>query len=253
MKTPPKCIIFDWDGTLVGCEQLVHATYVLTLDKLGDKKAKMWQENDTYTQNGKARAEIFSNPSIWGEKGQQAQEIFYQIYPRLQNQDKELTARFEQITGKTLKPLTVYKGAKEVISTLKNRLPQTRIVLLGAKSEDLLKKEVFQTGFDGLFDLVLGNTGNPNTDKPNKGAFDKAVQGLNISDKTKDVLYIGDNLKNDTAFANSWGADIKIIEPKKEKTALQTLRAEFEQLYPVLLKKIESENTTQQNKAHTRV
>ena len=39
MKQAPKCIIFDWDGTLVGCEQLVHATYVLTLDKLKDKKA----------------------------------------------------------------------------------------------------------------------------------------------------------------------------------------------------------------------
>ena len=233
MKQAPKCIIFDWDGTLVGCEQLVHATYVLTLDKLGDKKASTWMPEDTHAQNGKARAEIFSNVDIWGEKGAEAQEIFYQIYPRLQQGDKELVGKYECISNTKLNPLTVYDSAKEVVEVIKKQLPQTRIVLLGAKSEDLLKKEVLESGFEGLFDAVLGNTGNPITDKPNKGAFDRAVQGLSITDKTADVLYIGDNPENDTAFADSWGAGIKIIQPKKDKTALYVLRAEFERACPI--------------------
>lgn len=253
MRTLPKCIIFDWDGTLVGCEQLVHAAYVLTLEKLGDSKAKTWQETDTHTQNGKTRSEIFSNAEIWGENGAKAQEIFYQIYPRLQQEDRKLIQHFEQISGKTLKPLIVYENAKEVLLTLKKRLPHTRLVLLGAKSEDLLKKEVSQTGFEGLFDFVLGNTGNPITDKPNKGAFDRAVQGLNISDKALEVLYIGDNPKKDTSFARSWGASIKIVEPKKDKTALQTLNAEFEQSYPILHRKNENENKSQQINTYTHI
>ena len=121
-------------------------------------------------------AEIFSNADIWGEKGAEAQEIFYQIYPRLQQGDAQLVSRFERISGTKLTPLTVYEGAKEIVSALKMQMPQTRIVLLGAKSEQLLKKEVLESGFDGLFDMVLGNIGNPITDKPNKGAFDRAVQ-----------------------------------------------------------------------------
>ncbi|MBR5130044.1 MAG: HAD family hydrolase [Alphaproteobacteria bacterium] len=233
MKQVPKCIIFDWDGTLVGCEQLVHAAYVLTLDKLEDKKASSWTPEQTHAQNGKTRAEIFENADIWGEKGGKAQEIFYHIYPRLQQGDKQLVGRFECISGTTLNPLTVFEGAKEVVLSLKRQMPKTRIVLLGAKTQELLEKEVQEAGFEGLFDAVLGNTGNPITDKPNKGAFDRAVQGLSIADKTADVLYVGDNPQNDTAFANAWGADIKIVQPKKDKTVLYVLKSEFEQTYPI--------------------
>ena len=233
MKTALKCIIFDWDGTLVGCEQLVHAAYVLTLDKLGDKKATSWTPEDTHAQNGKARAEIFSNADIWGEKGAKAQEIFYQIYPRLQQGDEELVGKYECISGTKLNPLTVYDSAREVVLSIKKLFPQTRIVLLGAKSEELLKKEVLESGFDGLFDMILGNTGNPITDKPSKGAFDRAVQGLDIFDKKGEVLYIGDNPINDTAFAHFWGADIKIVQPKKDKIALYMLYIEFERTHSI--------------------
>ncbi len=232
MTQMPKCIIFDWDGTLVGCEQLVHAAYVLTLDRLGDKKALTWTEENTHAQNGKNRSEIFSNTDIWGEKGAEAQEIFYQIYPRLQNGDTELTKLFERISGTVLTPLTVYDGAKEVVSFWKKN-KAVKVILLGAKSEGLLKKEVEQTGFDGMFDAVLGNTGNPITDKPNAGAFDRATRGMDIVDKKKDVLYIGDNIINDIKFADSWGADICLVQPKKNKVALRELLANFEQIYAV--------------------
>ena len=253
MKQAPKCIIFDWDGTLVGCEQLVHATYVLTLDKLKDKKASVWTLEDTHTQNGKTRSEIFSNTAIWGEKGAEAQEIFYQLYPRLQQGDAELVGRFEHISRTTLNPLTVFDGAKEVVSDIKKQMPQTRIVLLGAKTQELLEKEVLEAGFDGLFDAVLGNTGNPATDKPNKGAFDRAVQGLSITDKTTDVLYVGDNPQNDTAFADSWEAGIKIVRPKQDKMALRTLKAEFEQTYPICCQNHISSNAFIKEKTHLHV
>lgn len=248
MHKTPKCIIFDWDGTLVSCEQLVHAAYVLTLDKLGDAKASSWTQEDTHTQNGKTRAEIFSNTNIWGEKGTEAQDIFYQIYPRLQQGDKELIQTFERISQTPLIPLTIYEGAKELISTLKQRATSTRVVLLGAKSQDLLEKEVKQTGFDGLFDAILGNIGNPITDKPNKGAFDRATQGMDIINKTTDVLYIGDNPQNDTAFARSWGAGIRIVQPKKDKMALRFLLSELEQMYALCANNnIRFENTQNQN------
>ena len=249
MKQMPKCVIFDWDGTLVGCEQLVHATYVLTLDRLGDEKARTWTEKNTHAQNGKTRAEIFSNTDIWGEKGAEAQEIFYQIYPRLQNSDTELTKLFEHISGTALTPLTVYDGAKEVISFWKKQ-KSVKVILLGAKSEELLKTEVEQAGFNELFDAVLGNTGNPITDKPNAGAFDRAVQGMHLVDKKKDVLYIGDNIVNDTKFADSWGANVRIVQPKKNKIALRQLLADFEQLYAVYCQTQKVFKTERQN-SHT--
>ena len=253
MKQAPKCIIFDWDGTLVGCEQLVHATYVLTLDKLGDKKASAWTPEDTHAQNGRTRAEIFSNQAIWGTQGKKAEEIFYQIYPRLQQGEAEIQSYYEKISGQKLKPLTVYDGAKELIESMRQQFPHARLVLLGAKSQDLLDKEVVQTGFDGLFDAVLGNIGNPITDKPNKGAFDRAVNGLTITDRTKQVLYIGDNPKNDTVFANSWGASVTIVQPKKDKMALYMLKTQFEQSYRVCCNKRDSQPSLkdQNIKSHT--
>lgn len=129
-------------------------------------------------------------------------------------------------------PLTVYEGARDLVSFFRKQ-KGVKVVLLGAKSEGLLKREVEQAGFDGLFDAVLGNTGNPITDKPNKGAFDRATQGIDIIDKKKDVLYIGDNAINDTKFADSWGADSCIVQPKKSKTALRALLASFEQTHAV--------------------
>ena len=103
MKQAPKCIIFDWDGTLVGCEQLVHAAYVLTLDKLGDKKASAWTPEDTHAQNGKARAEIFSNTAIWGEKGNDSSIMF--AYGKVK-QDVSFT-----VDGKVVKTYQAANGS----------------------------------------------------------------------------------------------------------------------------------------------
>ena len=53
----------------------MHAAYILTLEKLGDSKAKTWQETDTHIQNEKTRSEIFSNAEIWGENGAKANKL----------------------------------------------------------------------------------------------------------------------------------------------------------------------------------
>lgn len=223
-----KCVIFDWDGTLVSCEKMVHAAYVLTFDKLGDKRAQTWELSDTHMQNGRARQDIFADKTIWGENGQRAEEIFYQIYPRLQQDDPALNDRYETLRGEKLEKLSVYDGADELLSYMFKNLFSSKIVLLGAKNETLLRHEVEQTHMTPHFDEILGNTGDKLTDKPAPGAFDRAVEGVNITDKASEVLYIGDNAEKDTAFAKSWGADVMIINPREDKTILRSLLNKLE-------------------------
>lgn len=217
-----KCIIFDWDGTLVSCEQLVHASYVLTFLKMGNDKAFTWSEADTHAQNGKSRQVIFSDTSIWGANTKEAEEIFYQVYPRLQQNDSVLFQLYQDVTGKQLQPLMVYEGAKEFLHYLKVQKPNRPIVLLGAKNEDLLRKEVVESGLMPYFNRIVGNTVNADSNKPSPKAFDRAVAGYNFTDKA-DVCYIGDNLQKDTAFAKSWGAACFILTPEKLKEVVQYL------------------------------
>lgn len=218
-----KCIVLDWDGTLVSCENLVHAAYVLTFEALNNEKAKTWQLSDTHAQNGKSRQQIFSDTSIWGDKTKEAEKIFYEFYPLLNKGHETLVNMYESLRHEKLKPLTVFDGAKEFLKTLYTQRSNARIVLLGAKNETLLKREVEQVGLTRYFDKILGNTGNVSTDKPSAGAFARAVEGLFISSKSRQVLYIGDNEQKDTAFAQSWGADCLIVQPKNNPQILLDL------------------------------
>ena len=222
-----KCIILDWDGTLVSCENLVHAAYVLTFEAIKSNKAKTWQLSDTHNQNGKSRQQIFNDTSIWGDKTQEAEKIFYEIYPLLNAGHETLVNMYELLRHEKLKPLTVFDGAKEFLKTLYTQRSNARIVLLGAKNETLLKREVEQVGLTRYFDKILGNTGNITTDKPSAGAFARAVEGLFISSKSKQVLYIGDNEQKDKSFAQSWGSDCLIIQPKNNPQILLDLAQEI--------------------------
>ena len=89
-----KCIVLDWDGTLVSCENLVHAAYVLTFEALNNEKAKTWQLSDTHAQNGKSRQQIFSDTSIWGDKTKEAEKIFYEFYPLLNKGHETFTNHY---------------------------------------------------------------------------------------------------------------------------------------------------------------
>ena len=217
-----KCIIFDWDGTLVSCEQLVHASYVLTFLKMGNDKAFTWSEADTHAQNGKSRQTIFSDTTIWGTNTKEAEEIFYQVYPRLQQNDSVLFQLYQDVTGKQLQPLMVYEGAKEFLHYLKIQKPNRPIVLLGAKNEELLRKEVFEAGLIQYFNRIIGNTVHADANKPSPKVFDRAVANYHISDKSS-VCYIGDNPQKDIAFAQSWGATGFILTPEKLREIAQFL------------------------------
>ena len=130
-----KCIVLDWDGTLVSCEKLVHAAYVLTFEAIKSKKAETWQLSDTNNQSGKSRQQIFNDTSIWGDKAKDAEKIFYEIYPLLNAKHKTLVNMYESLRHEKLEPLTVFNGAKEFLKTLYTQRSQARIVLLSAKNE----------------------------------------------------------------------------------------------------------------------
>lgn len=208
-----KCIVFDWDGTLVSAKMMVHQAYLAAFQAIGSDKAVTWREEDTQAQNGQSPNSIFANTEIWGDKGAEARVTFYETYEKLQKTHPHL--------------LKLYDGAEELLSVFKKQYPTARLVLLGAKTEALLQDEVDTMKLSNSFDLVLGATGNPMTDKPAAGAFNRATEGLNIIDKTSEVMYIGDNPKMDPAFAHSWGATPIIVQPGVNKNALKELEFEI--------------------------
>lgn len=226
-----KCVIFDLDGTLAGFENRVHAAYLAAFQEIGSKKVNTWTLKDTRAQNGRAPDAIFKDEEIWGRweyvgicntyshfLGDEAKKAFYKAYNAQPETHPELCS-----SG-------LYEGAVEAITAAQKS--GARVVLLGAKTESILKKEAEVLGIASYFDALQGATGDEKTDKPAAGAFDRAVEGLNITDK-KQVVYVGDNPKKDPAFAKSWGATSVIVQPEQDKTALKSLAHAFETTYPV--------------------
>lgn len=227
-----KCVIFDLDGTLADFEDRVHSAYLAAFKGIGSEKANTWRVEDTRGQNGRNPDDIWNDSGIWGfnyfrdrygetqpiPRGQTAKKLFYQAYEALPSTNPEVCKN------------CLFKGATEAINAA--RMEGVRVVLLAAKTEHLLKEEAKALGIDSLFDAIYGATDDTLMNKPNAGALDRAVQGLDIKDRTQ-VIHIGDNLLKDTVFAKTWGATSVIVQPKEDKMALYALANSFETTYPI--------------------
>lgn len=203
-----KCIVLDWDGTLITAEPLIHETYTETLLQLKIKfgfENLPWAKGDTHRQNGRSPADIFTDQKIWGNYETQAKEIFYQELSWLREAFPDLIK---------LKP-----DAEELLKKL-NELPKKpRIVLLANKTHDILMAEVIKYNLLEMFDTIIGSQHDAAIDKPSKAAFERAVEGLEITDPHQEVIYIGDNPTIDPRFAAAYGAASILINDCQGSTA----------------------------------
>lgn len=190
-----KCICIDWDGTIVSAAPIVHAAYVATMSQLGIHPN--WSETDTRQQNGRLPQSIFNDTSIWGNKGQEAKAIFYPELARIKAENPEL--------------LDYMPGALEFLEYLHDLPSRPKIVLIANKTQHILNEEVKLLGLDFAFDMIIGSTEKSLECKPYPAVFERATLDLDIQDRKKDVIHIGDNPEKDNEFANNYGATSIII------------------------------------------
>lgn len=209
----PKCIILDWDGTLVDAEENIHKAYIETFKSLKRPLAETWTRADTHNRNGIAPHLIFNETGIWGHDNAgttgKAYNLFYAHLYKISEQDPSAPHLKE--------------NALELLHTLKRKYPQARFVLLAGKRQEILEREVAQKPeLTGFFSMIIGTDTQKKIHKQSAYALDIATMGIEIASSKKqraaDIIYIGDNPWIDTPFANHFGA-MPIIVNDQEKTA----------------------------------
>lgn len=196
-----KCIVIDWDGTLISTELLIHEAYTETMLQLqikhGYSERLSWMREETHNQNGRSPADIFADKSIWGDFGAQAKKIFYDELSWLRDSFCDY--------------IKLNAGTIELLQLLQSLPNNPRIVLLANKSQDILLTEVSKYNLLEYFDLIIGSQHNAAIDKPSLAAFEKAVEDLEISNPHEEVIHIGDNPNVDPRFAAAYGATSVLI------------------------------------------
>lgn len=246
----PKCIILDWDGTLVDVEPVIHKAYKATLQELNSPLKDAWSPVDTHQQNGLAPKDIFDNELIWGDyKGEDglAKQLFYKHYRALMAEDKEAPYLKE--------------GALELLQTLNAAYPTARVVILAAKTHDILNNEVAsKSELSPWVNAVWGTDAKRGFSKQNDAIFHEAVFGLDISDnphlRMEEVVYIGDNVDKDTDFARICQISPVIVNDKDKRADYISLneltnavRTQFRERNMALLKS--QKQTPHINDIHT--
>ena len=74
-KVLPKAVLFDWDGTLVNSWPTIHESMNLTLTEMG---LKPWTMDQTMARARMSLRESF--PVLFGDRWEEAREIFYIAY-----------------------------------------------------------------------------------------------------------------------------------------------------------------------------
>lgn len=166
MTKKPDAIIFDWDNTLIDSWQLIGRSIDKTLTDMGKQP---WGINKVKKTVYKSMRESF--PAIFGNKWQEAGEIYQQTYHNLRHQVQFLP------------------DAKKLIEDLtKLQIP---LFIISNKVGDNLRFEVKKLQIDQYFFSVIG-AGDAKYDKPDPAPVDLALLGSNLDPKKNDIWFVGD-------------------------------------------------------------
>lgn len=128
----PSAFIFDWDNTLVDTWPVIHHALEHTFRNMGQEP---WTLEQTKTRVRRSMRDSF--PQLFGERWEEAAEIYQQAY-----RDSHLHM---------LKPLP---GAEETLKILCQLVPFVAIV--SNKKGINLRKEVTSLGWDQLAHVKIG-------------------------------------------------------------------------------------------------
>ncbi|MDE0796224.1 MAG: HAD-IA family hydrolase [Alphaproteobacteria bacterium] len=163
----PKAVLFDWDGTLVNSWPIIHESMNRTLEAMGHP---MWTLKETTTRVRKSLREAF--PELFGDKWEDARDIFYGAYREVHLE------RVEKIAG-----------ADEMLTLLQDH--GSHLGVVSNKSGGHLRAESTKLGWDRFFaGFLVGATDAPR-DKPATDPIYMALEGVGI-EPSPEVWFVGD-------------------------------------------------------------
>jgi phosphoglycolate phosphatase len=164
---PPRAILFDWDNTLVDSWICIQESYNRTFRHFSMVE---WSMETTRANVAKSLRDSF--PSMFGDRWEEAKEVFYKSY--------------EDIHLSHLHPLP---GAAEMLAALVKSGIYLGVV--SNKVGPFLRKEADILGWTPLFGALVGAT-DAEADKPHPAPVHMALAPSGIA-AAKDVWFVGDS------------------------------------------------------------
>jgi phosphoglycolate phosphatase len=162
----PRAVLFDWDNTLVDTWPVIHDSLNTTLSAMGHTP---WTMAETKTRVRRSLRESF--PVLFGDRWQEARDLFY--------------ARYEKIH---LEALAVRPGAEDALRFLVEAGIYLGVV--SNKSGPHLRSEAEHLGWTGYFGRLIGATDAPR-DKPDPCTIEMALSACGVP-QGRDVWFVGD-------------------------------------------------------------
>lgn len=192
----PKAIVFDWDNTLVDSWPIIYTAMKETFEHMGTTP---WSLEETKSKVGKSLRDHF--PSLFGERWQEAGEIYSQSY-----------------RNKHLEELQALPLAKELLIYLQSK--DLYLVVVSNKQGPILRKEAEHMGLSDYFDKLVGAHDAPR-DKPFPDPVILALKDSGIN-PGENVWFIGDSITDVETALNTgctpiFYGDAKLPDEVKNK------------------------------------
>lgn len=163
----PAVALFDWDGTLVDSWPAIHECMNRVLGVMGRRQ---WSFEETLERSRRSLRDSF--PGLFGERWQEARDLFYSEYRMLH-----------------LERLRAIDGAAPLIESLHGL--GVRLGVVSNKSGRHLRAEAAHLGWDRFFDGRLVGAGDADRDKPAVDPVLLALKGTGVV-PSRAVWFVGD-------------------------------------------------------------
>lgn len=173
--TKPKCVIFDWDNTLISTWPKIAMALNSALEFFDKPR---WSIAEVKANSHKSLKDGF--PIIFGHNWEEARDIFYKVY--------EETSDIEAL-----------EGGERILKLLQKNNIKAGIV--SNKRGDILRKEVQDIGWDDYFFGAVGSL-DAHCDKPHPDPVYHLLEGIHMESSNK-VWFIGDTTVDIECAVNS--------------------------------------------------
>ena len=178
----PKAILLDWDNTLADSWKIIHKSLNVAFRDLGFEE---WTLEDVIKGKGGIHHSMRESfPTIFGEKWEQAKNLYYSAF---------LSCHLQEIS--------LLSGAIETIKLLAKT--NAFIAIVSNKTGIHLRNELNHLGISKYFNAIIGAT-DAEKDKPNKEPLLLALKHSSITEQDFDKVWmVGDSVTDIEAAFNT--------------------------------------------------
>lgn len=163
----PRALLFDWDNTLIDSWGAIHGALKVTFEAMGREP---WTLDETRQRVRRSAREAF--PALFGERAEEAADIFYQAFE-----------------SDHLEHLEARQGAEALLRGLAES-GSYYLAVVSNKRGDLLRREAARLGWDGYFERLVG-ANDAARDKPAVDAVTLALENSGLA-PGPEVWFVGD-------------------------------------------------------------